>query len=95
MANKPSQLVAIEELALQNGTVVINDATEFVLPMDAYYIAEETVIATLKINTVDMLSDYVTTPATPIKAGVIISPQRGDVFSSIQLTSGSVVGILK
>lgn len=89
------QLDAIEELALQGGSIVINDATELVLNLDAVYIAEDTVISSLKIDAVDMLSDYVTTPATPIKAGVIIAPHRGQVFSAIHLVSGSVVGILK
>lgn len=89
------QLEAIEEMALQSGTIVINDTTELVLNCDAYYIAEETVIASLKIDGSDVLSDYITTPATAVKAGVIIAPHRGDVFSAITLTSGSVVGILK
>ena len=89
------QLEAIEEMALQSGTIVINDTTELVLNFDAIYVAEDTVIASLKVDGIDLLSDYVTTPATPVKAGVIIAPQRGDVFSAITLTSGSVVGILK
>lgn len=89
------QLDAIEEMALQNGTIVINDTTEYVLTMDAYYVAEDSVISSLKIEGGEVLSDYVTTPATGVKAGVIIAPHRGKSFSAITLTSGSVVGILK
>jgi hypothetical protein len=89
------QLDAIEEMALQNGTMVINDTTEVVLNFDAFYIAEDSVISSLKIDGNEVLSDYVTTPATAIKGGVIIAPQRRQMFSAITLSSGSVVGILK
>lgn len=86
------------ELIAINGVVIINDAVEKVLNSDSYYIAEDTVIARLEINgddTTDVLSDYITTPATAVKGGVLITPQKGDYFSAITLTSGSVVAILK
>ena len=53
-----SQLDAIEEMALQNGTYIVNDATEYTNDID-------------------------------------IAPVRGVSFSALQLTSGSVVAILK
>ena len=86
------------ELIAINGVVVINDTDEKVLNADSYYIAEDTVIARIEVNgddTTDLLSSYITTPATAVKAGVLITPQRGDYFSAITLTSGSVVAILK
>ena len=86
------------ELIAINGVVVINDTDEKVLNEDSYYIAEDTVIARIEVNgddTTDLLSSYITTPATAVKAGVLITPQRGDYFSAITLTSGSVVAILK
>jgi hypothetical protein len=86
------------ELIAINGVVVINDTAEKVLNADSYYIAEDTVIARIEVNgddTTDLLSSYITTPATGVKAGVLITPQRGDYFSAITLTSGSVVAILK
>ena len=86
------------ELIAINGVVIINDTTEKVLNADSYYVAEDTVIARIEVNgddTTDLLSSYITTPATAVKAGVLITPQRGDYFSAITLTSGSVVAILK
>ena len=90
-----SQLVAIEELALQNGTIVVNDTTEYTNDIDAIYVAEDTVFSSIKVLGVDAKSTYISTPATPIKAGVIIAPLRGSKFTGVQLTSGSVVAILK
>jgi len=86
------------ELIAINGVVIINDAVENVVNADSYYVAEDTVIARIEINgddTTDVLASYITTPATGVKAGVLITPQRGDYFSAITLTSGSVVAILK
>jgi hypothetical protein len=89
-----SQLNAIEEMALQNGTVVVNDTTEYINEIDAIYVAEDTVFASIKVAGVDAKDTYITTSGSTIKAGVIISPLRGVKFSAVQLTSGSVVAIL-
>jgi hypothetical protein len=86
------------ELIAINGVVIINDTAEKVLNADSYYVSEDTVIARIEVNgddTTDVLASYITTPATAVKAGVLITPQRGDYFSAITLTSGSVVAILK
>ncbi len=90
-----SQLDAIEEMALQNGTYVVNDATEYTNDIDALYVAEDTIFASIKIGGTDSIGNYISTPASTIKAGVIIAPVRGVSFSGVQLTSGSVVAILK
>lgn len=89
-----SQLVAIEELALQNGTFVVNDTTEYTNQIDALYVAEDTEFNSIKVNGVDARSTYIASNGV-IKAGVIIAPLRGSTFSGVQLTSGSVVAILK
>lgn len=86
------------ELIAINGVVIINDTAENTTHADSYYVAEDTVIARIEVNgddTTDVLASYITTPATGVKAGVLITPQRGDYFSAITLTSGSVVAILK
>jgi len=93
MAN--SQLTAIEEMALQNGTIVINDATEYTNDIDAIYVSEDTIFTSIKVLGVDAKATYITTPGSTIKAGVIIAPLRGSKFSGVQLTSGSIVAILK
>ena len=86
------------ELIAINGVVVINDTAEKVLNSDSYYVAEDTVIARIEINgdtATDVKANYISSPATAVKGGVLITPQSGDYFSAITLTSGSVVAILK
>ena len=88
-----SQLNAIEELALQNGTFVVNDAVEYTSVIDAIYVAEDTVFTSIKVGGGDRKGDYISTSGGTIKAGVIIAPIRGVKFSGVQLASGSVVVI--
>jgi hypothetical protein len=59
------------ELIAINGVVIINDTAEKVLNADSYYISEDTVIASIKVNgaATNVLSDYFTTPATGVKNG--------------------------
>lgn len=79
------------------GTYVVNNTNEFTAPAMAYYVAEDTVIATIKVSAVDKLSSYVAATGTALKAGTLIVP-RADLghtlFSAIDLTSGSVVALL-
>jgi hypothetical protein len=86
------------ELIAQNGVIVVNDAVENVVNADSYYVAEDTVIARIEVNgdtATDVKANYISTPATAVKGGVLITPQSGAYFSAITLTSGSVVVILK
>jgi len=85
-------------LIAQNGTYIVNDTTEFVRPAQGYYMAEDTVIARIEINgatAVDVKANYISTAATALKAGVLLTPLGDDYFSAITLTSGSVSVILK
>ena len=88
-----SQLDAIEEMALQNGTYVINDTTEFTAEIDAIYVAEDSVFTSIKVGGGDRKDAYISTSGSTIKAGVIIAPIRGVKFSGVQLASGSIVVI--
>jgi hypothetical protein len=86
------------ELIAQNGVIIVNDAVENVVNADSYYVAEDTVIARIEVNgdtATDVKANYISTPATAVKGGVLITPQSGAYFSAITLTSGSVVVILK
>lgn len=89
------QLDAIEEMALQNGTFLVNDTTEFTAEIDAIYISEETIFSSIKINGAENKNSYMSDSSISVKAGVIISPIRGQKFSGVQLVSGSIVAILK
>jgi len=73
------------------GTRVVNDNTKTTVAAIAYFTLEDTVIDELEISGVDVLSDFVTTPATAIKAGFLLVDGAGRNFNAIKLTSGSVV----
>ncbi len=88
-----SQLNAIEEMALQNGTFVVNNTVEYTNNIDAIYVAEDSVFTSIKVGGGDRKDDYISTSGGTIKAGVIIAPIRGVKFSGVQLTSGSIVVI--
>ena len=85
------------ELIAITGVIIVNDTAENTTHADSYYVAEDTVIASLKINgaATDVKATYISAPATAVKGGVLITPQSGAYFSGITLTSGSVVVILK
>ena len=76
------------------GTKVVNDATELTQDFDTIVTLEDTVFTSIKIGGVDVKEEYVTTPATAVKAGAIIRPTQNQVFSGVQLTSGSIAIVL-
>lgn len=76
------------------GTKVVNDTTELIQNFDTIVTLEDTVFASIKIGGIDVKGEYVTTPANTVKAGAIIRPTQNQVFSGVQLTSGSVAIVL-
>lgn len=89
---------AANKLIANKGTYVVNDTTEAVKDAEAYYIAEDTVIARIEIDgdtATDVKANYISTAATAVKGGVLLTPLNGSYFSAITLTSGSVAVILK
>jgi len=76
------------------GTKIVNDTTELTQNFDTIVTLEDTVFASIKIGGVDVKDEYVTTPANAVKAGAIIRPTQNQVFSGVQLTSGSVAIVL-
>jgi hypothetical protein len=84
-------------MSASNGTIVVNDTDELVVNANGFFMNEDTVIARIEINGVtatDVKADYITTPATAVKSGVLITPKGNDYFSAITLSSGSVTVIL-
>jgi hypothetical protein len=77
-----------------NGTYIVNDGTEVTKNIIGIFVLEDTVITALKVDGADVLTSYVSTPATAIKAGAYITPLNGKVFSGVQITPGSVALIL-
>lgn len=76
------------------GTFIVNDRTEKTVSFDLLVCLEDTVISSLKLDGVDVLSQYVQTPATALKAGTLIRAFDGQKFSGVTLTSGSITLVL-
>jgi hypothetical protein len=88
----------IKRMQGHKGTVTVNDTTSYTAKrFIGIYFAEDTVVASLEVGDVasDVKANYITTPATVVKAGVYktVFPEDG-FFSEIQLTSGSVEIVL-
>jgi hypothetical protein len=79
----------------RQGVTIVNDTTELTANIAAIYVLEDTVFASIKIGGVDVKSSYISTAATAVKAGALIVPLAGAVFSGVDLTSGSVAAIRK
>ncbi len=91
-----NQLAALNRIAATPGTYVVNDNAAFGdLKFYAFYVAEDTTVASLSVNggANNVVADYISTPGTALKGGVIISCRQGH-FSAIQLSGGSVSLIL-
>lgn len=82
------------EIAGNMGTFVVNTTTEATKKIDAIVVLEDTIFSSIKINGVDVKTNYIQNASLAIKAGTIITPLSDLQFSGVQLTSGSVVLVL-
>jgi hypothetical protein len=81
-------------ISAANGTFALNDTTEKVYDCNVIFVLEDTVIARIELNGVtstDVKADYISTPATALKAGAYLCTNGGAYFSAVTLTSGSVI----
>jgi hypothetical protein len=83
----------LDRLVATKGTLIINDTTEVNQIIAGIFVLEDTVFNAIKVNGIDVKSSYISTPATVIKAGALITG-KGVLFSGVKLTSGSVSLIL-
>ena len=82
-------------MSAQAGVIIVNDGTAVVRQFHAVYVLEDTVFATLDDSRGNSVGDYITTAATAVKAGAMITPfDRNNPFSEVELTSGSVAIVL-
>jgi hypothetical protein len=88
MANSQSVLSAAQ------GTFIVNNTVERTVNHDAIVVLEDTVFNSIKIAGSDVKSSYIAATGTAVKAGAIIRPMNGAKFSSVRLTSGSVIIVL-
>tara|TARA_R100001463_G_scaffold42850_4_gene89595 strand:+ start:3626 stop:3901 length:276 start_codon:yes stop_codon:yes gene_type:complete len=84
----------LQKISASRGVVIVNDTNAVSRTFDAVMALEDTVIASLTVGGTNVRANYITTPATAIKAGALITGHNGDTFDGITLTSGSVSIIL-
>jgi hypothetical protein len=83
----------LDRLVATKGTKLVNDTTEVTATIAGIFVLEDTVFNAIKVAGSDAKATYITTPATAVKAGALITGQ-GVLFSGVDLTSGSVNLIL-
>lgn len=76
---------------LGSSTVVVNDANPITGTFESITVLENTVFSSITVLGKEVLSNMVTTPATAVKAGAVLSWGQGQYFDSIRLVSGSVL----
>lgn len=81
-------------LAAMQGSYIINDTTQWSGKCDAIYVLEDTVFETIKDSNLKYKADYISTPATAVKAGALIRPVNDAKFNTVELISGSVALVL-
>jgi hypothetical protein len=88
MANSQSVLSAAQ------GTFIINGTDAVQLLCDAIVALEDTLFESIQVRGNEVKDTYIQDSSTAVKAGAIIRPLNGFKFSSVQLTSGSVILVL-
>jgi hypothetical protein len=96
--NTAAAVTGQEELLIKTSmvgtaTLVINDTAAVTGEFESIVVLEDTIFSNISVLGTNMLSSLVTTPATAVRAGAIISWGRGQFFTTIQLTSGSVLAV--
>ena len=76
---------------LGSSTVVLNSTSPFTGEFESIVVLEDTVFNSLIVNGGEVLPSLVTTPATAVRAGAIISWGQGQFFTTVRINSGSVL----
>lgn len=87
------QELLVKTSMIGSSTLVINDTTAVTGTFESIIVLEATVFSNITVAGSNVLSSLVTTPATGVKAGAIISWGQGQPITTIQLTSGSVLAV--
>lgn len=80
---------------LGSSTVVLNNASPITGEFESIVVLEDTIFNSLIVNGGEVLSSLVTTPATAVRAGAIISWGQGQFFTTVRINSGSVLLVRK
>jgi hypothetical protein len=90
-----------EILTARGGSFVLNNTDEYTGIVYAISVLQDTIFATLETTDsngidADVLNDHFSDASLAIKAGALITPMDiAKPFSKIELTSGSVVLVLR
>lgn len=76
---------------LGSSTIVVNDANPITGEFESIVVLQDTIFNSIEINGLNVMSRVISTPANVVKAGAIISWGQGQFFTTVRLTSGSVV----
>ena len=76
---------------LGSSTIVLNNASPLVGEFESIVVLEDTVFNSIQVNGGEVISNMIATPATAVKAGAILSWGQGQSFTTVRLTSGSVL----
>lgn len=85
---------ALQRLAYIRGTYIVNDSLTVTKNFCAIEVLQDTVFSSIKQGTTDIKDQLISDETATVKAGAIIS-KKDVVFSSVQLTSGSVLLVLE
>lgn len=80
-------------MAANRGVLVINNTAAVTGRFAGVYVIADSVFSVLNDTEGGDRSDYITAPATAVKAGAFIRPVDGAEFTAITLTSGQVAAI--
>jgi hypothetical protein len=83
-------------LTASRGSYILNNTVAYSGNARAIVVLQDTVFSTITHFGVlaDVTAMYIAAPATAVKAGAIITPLDGNLFTSIKLVSGSVALVL-
>lgn len=87
-------ITRIDTIAAQAGTFIVNNTAEKTVNIQSIVVLEDTVFSSIKVSGSDVKSTYIAATGTAVKAGAIIRPLGANIFSGVQLTSGSVALVL-
>jgi hypothetical protein len=74
-----------------SSTIIVNDASPITGEFESIVVLEDTVFNSISLNGLEVITRVITTPLTPVRAGAIISWGQGQFFTTVRLTSGSVL----
>jgi len=98
MASKRKGSADGEVMTGASGSIIVNDTTKKTFDCDMIVILEDgTIISEIEVDGVaaDVKATYITTPATALKKGAIITPVNGSYFSSVTMSTAGSLNLVK